>query len=149
MRVGEACNRTVVVTSPSASIVEAARLMREYHVGTLVVAEGESPAVQPVGILTDRDLVIEILAEPVVPDEVTVKDVMSGDPVTAEEDDDLLETLDRMRSGGVRRMPVVNGAGALVGILSMDDVLEVLAGAIGEVPQLIRRQQFAEERRRP
>ncbi|MBX6419749.1 MAG: CBS domain-containing protein [Nevskia sp.] len=149
MRVGEVCNRAVVVAAPETGVVEAAQLMREYHVGTLVVVERDGAQARPLGIVTDRDLVIEVLAKEAAPEDLAMEDFITGELITATQDDDLLETLGRMRSEGIRRMPVIGDQGELVGILSVDDVLEMLAEAIGQVPQLVRRQQTAEITRRP
>lgn len=149
MRVADCCNATVVVAQPTTGVTEAAKIMREFHVGTLVVVESDAGKPHPVGMVTDRDLVVEILAEEAPADELTVGDVMSREIVTAHWNDDLLETLDLMRSQGVRRMPVVNEAGELAGILAVDDVLELLVDAIGHVPQLVRTQQHHESLRRP
>jgi CBS domain-containing protein len=149
MRVGECCNTTVVVAQRRTGIAEAAKLMREYHVGTLVVVESDDGEPHPVGMVTDRDLVIEVLAEDAPVGSLTVGDIMSQDIVTAGAGDDLLDTLDRMRAEGLRRMPVVDAAGALAGILSVDDALELLAEAIGRVPRLVRGQQDREAQRRP
>ncbi len=138
MRVGDCSTSKVVVARRSTSIGEAARLMREYHIGALIVTGDDKQDVMPVGIVTDRDLVIEILAKEIDPSELTVGDVMSPDLTVAQESDDLFQTLDRMREQGVRRVPVINDRGQLAGILSVDDVLALLASAISRVPQLMR-----------
>lgn len=148
MRTGECCNTSVVVAQRSTSIVEAAQLMREFHVGALVVVDPDGGTARPVGMVTDRDLVIEILAEEAPASGITVGDIMSSDLVTAGWDNELLDTLDRMRSEGVRRIPVVGATGALMGLLAVDDVLDLLAEAVGRVPQLVRHQQNIEAQRR-
>lgn len=142
MTVGAFCNREVVVASPYSGIAEAARLMREHHVGDLVIVEGERRV--PVGILTDRDLVVEVLAEGVEPDVLAVGDAMSRDVVTANEDDSLWMTLQRMRSKGVRRVPIVDRQGGLVGILTMDDLLELLTNELADLAKVINREQDRE-----
>ncbi|MBL6750959.1 MAG: CBS domain-containing protein [Nevskia sp.] len=149
MRVGEACNRTVVVATADTAIVEAAQLMRQYHVGTLVVVERDGQTARPVGMVTDRDVVVEVVAKEVPLERVVLGDIMSTEITIANEDDDLLETLDRMRDRGVRRMPVIGQGGALIGILAVDDVLELLAETIGRIPQLVRFEQQVEARHRP
>jgi CBS domain-containing protein len=148
MSIGQFCVRETVIVKREDSIVEASRLMRQHHVGSLVVVEECEGGNKPVGILTDRDLVIEILAEEIAPDSVSVGDVMSFELVTARETDGLWETLQRMRVHGVRRMPVVDDRGFLVGILSTDDFLEILAGELGELVKLRRREQQREEKTR-
>ena len=100
MSIGEICNRETVFTTKDSSISQAAQLMREHHVGDLVVVEENAGRRIPVGILTDRDLVIEILAKDVDMNAVTVGDVMSSELLTARESDGLYETLQRMRAKG-------------------------------------------------
>lgn len=150
MYVGEACSKSVAVADRTTSVAAAARHMRDYHVGSVVIAEpdGESGEVRPLGIITDRDLVMDVLAAGLPADRVTLGDIMDEGLLTAEETDDLFETLERMRDSGIRRMPVIDGAGQLSGILAVDDVLEHLVAALGQIPQLIRREQQTEAVRR-
>ena len=130
MTIGTICNRDVVVARKGTAIQEAARLMREYHVGDLVVVDERGAVRIPVGILTDRDLVIEVLAEGVAPDTVTAGDIMTTDIVSGHEGDSIWATLLRMRTKGIRRLPVVDGTGGLVGILTMDDLLRIFTQAV-------------------
>ena len=127
MTVGHFCNREVVICRPESTIVEVAQLMRLHHVGDVVIVEDREDIPVPVGIITDRDLVVELIADGVDLDAVTVGDVMSYELVTARTDDSIWETLKRMRGQGVRRIPVVNDQGGLEGILALDDILELLA----------------------
>ncbi len=149
MSAGKYCNREVVVVSKTAGIAEAARLMREYHVGDLVVVEERAGKRIPIGIVTDRDLVIEVLAEDVDPGTLAVGDVMSFELATARETDDLLDTIKAMRAKGVRRLPVVATDGALVGILAIDDLIDIFAEHLTDLAALIRREQMREQRQRP
>lgn len=149
MSVGRFCNREVVFIEKSAGIPEVSRLMREHHVGDLIVVEERAGRRVPVGIVTDRDVVIEVLAEGVDLQGVTVGDVMSFDLVTAREDDDLFDTIKAMRAKAVRRIPVVDASGALVGILSVDDLLDIFAEHLTDLAALVRREQAREQRRRP
>ena len=148
MSVGELCNRTVIVTSRTTRLDEAARLMREHHVGSIVVVDETAAGSKPVGIVTDRDIVIEIVAAGVSPATVTVEEIMAPDLVVAKEGEDLLDTLTRMRAKGIRRVPVVNGAGALLGILSLDDMLGVLAEHVDGLLKVIAQEQAREARTR-
>lgn len=122
--------------------------MRQYHVGNLIVAEEKDGKRFPVGIVTDRDLVIEVIAQSVMPDNVTVADIMSVTLVTAHEDDDLMDTIKRMRAKGVRRIPVLGADNALAGILSVDDVIDLLAEELTDLAHLITREQRRERDRR-
>lgn len=148
MTIGEICNRDTVFTTRDSSISAAAGLMREHHVGDVVVVEERAGRRIPVGILTDRDLVIEILAKNVDMNSVTVGDVMSGELITAREGDGLYETLQRMRAKGVRRVPVVDAGGALVGIISVDDLLDLLADELTALTRLLSREQARERQKR-
>jgi CBS domain-containing protein len=127
MPIGNVCSRDVVVVNRHESIVEAARLMREHHVGDVVVVEERDGRRFPVGILSDRDMVLEILAKELVPEAVDIGDVMSTDLLLVREGDDVVDTIKRMKTGGVRRVPVVDPAGGLVGILALDDLIELIA----------------------
>jgi CBS domain-containing protein len=148
MSIGELCNRTVIVTSRTTRLDEAARLMREHHVGSIVVVDETAAGSKPVGIVTDRDIVIEVVAAGVSPATVTVEEIMAPDLVVAKEGEDLLDTLTRMRAKGIRRVPVVNGGGTLLGILSLDDMLGVLAEHVDGLLKVIAQEQAREARTR-
>lgn len=146
MIIGEVCNREVVVMERDGAVLEAANLMRSCHVGTVIVVEQRANLRVPVGILTDRDIVVELLAEDVRLSEVSVGDVMSHDLLVAAESDPLLETVKLMKQRGVRRIPVVNDEGGLEGILSVDDLVELIAEQLADVVALIGREQRREGR---
>lgn len=149
MSVGEVCNRAVVVADKEEDAQEAARLMRQYHVGDLVVVERRGDENIPLGVVTDRDLVIEVLAKEVEPVRVTVKDLIGEELVTAAENEDLLTCIERMRSKGIRRLPVVSQTGALVGLLTLDDLLDLLSEELEDLAALIARQRNRESKLRP
>lgn len=140
MSVGEYCNRDVVVIEKTKSVREAVNLMRKNHVGDVVVVEMRENASIPLGILTDRDIVVEILAEDVDLDAVIVGDVMSDQLVTINEDTKLLDAIKQMRIKGVRRLPVVNELGELQGILSVDDLLELIVEQLSDIVALVSKE---------
>ncbi|MBI2379441.1 MAG: CBS domain-containing protein [Gammaproteobacteria bacterium] len=148
MSIGEYCNRNVVTVSRDASLYEAAKLMRRYHVGDLVVAD-DSPQGRkiPSGLLTDRDIVVEALGQEV-PDisRLQVKDIVSREVLTIASNHSLHEAIKMMRSHGVRRLPVVDSQGCLLGIITADDAYARLAGEFGELAQLGVRQRQIEAR---
>lgn len=136
MSAGEYCNRDVVVIDKTESVREAIKLMRKNHVGDVVVVEMRENASIPLGILTDRDIVVEILAEDVDLDAINVGDVMSDQLVTVNEDTKLLDAIKQMRIKGIRRLPVVNEPGELQGILSTDDLLELIVEQLSDIVAL-------------
>ena len=148
MSVGEFCNREVVVIGPQEPAREIARLMREQHVGDVLVVEERNGRRAPVGIVTDRDLVIEILASESDPSQFQVADIMTGDLLTARDSDDTMATLQRMRNAGVRRMPVVDADGALLGIITVDDFINVFAEQMEDLVRLVSREQLRERKLR-
>lgn len=145
MSVGELCSRIVTVVQRNESVMAAAHLMRQQHVGSVVVVETEGEANRPVGILTDRDIVVELLAMGLDLNEVTVGDAMSYELLTLPEGMDLLAAVGEMRSHAVRRAPVVNAQGLLVGIISIDDVLGALAELLKELSCLVNKEQRREK----
>jgi CBS domain-containing protein len=148
MSVGQYCNRHVITAEQATEIGEIARLMRHHHVGAVVVVERREGAEYPVGIVTDRDLVVEVLAQNLSPAALTVGDVMSSKLLTAREDDNFWRTLDWMSAKGVRRLPVVDEKGALSGILTVDDVLAALAVGLSDVNRLVQREIAREAQQR-
>lgn len=148
MSVGDFCNREVIVAYTTTSINEIAQLMREHHVGCVVIVKNSAENNIPIGIITDRDIVLEVIAPMVDINSITAGDIMSVELVTAREIDGIWETLQRMRSHGVRRIPVINDEKVLVGILTVDDVLESLVGELNELVHLISREQNRERSQR-
>lgn len=149
MRVADICARRVVTVERETSIREAIALLRDEHVGDVVVTEPHPSGVAPIGILTDRDIVLELLARDVDLDAVTCGDVMTSDLATVEAEDEIVDAIEIMQTRAVRRLPVVGADGELSGLLSLDDVIAVLSETIGGLWPVIRRQQRLERERRP
>ncbi len=147
MNIGEICSRVVLIARRETSVSEAARLMRQHHVGALVVID-EADGAQPVGIVTDRDMVVEVLAEGVGPQTLTVGDIMSDDIVNVGAQDGVFETIGLMQGKGVRRVVVTDDAGHLIGIVSLDDLLEVLAEELIGLAKTIAGEQRRERKSR-
>jgi CBS domain-containing protein len=147
MTVGSICTRTVVAVPKGESIVDVAKRMRMLHVGTVIIIEDRNGKHFPVGILTDRDIVLSVVAsEPQHLPSVLVRDAMDNDLLTAREDTSLTDALTMMQERGVRRLPVVDREGALVGIVSADDVIRFLAEELHQVVQLMNREAQVERR---
>ena len=122
--------------------------MRDQHVGFLVVYREGDDLRRPMGVLTDRDIVLEVTACGVDPSSVTVEDVMTRERLVARDGDELSDALQTMRQAGVRRLPVIDLRGALVGILVMDDVIGVVAAMIHDMAGSIRNEERREWRSR-
>jgi CBS domain-containing protein len=144
MAIGEICNRQVVFANRDATVRQAAQLMRELHVGTVVVTDGPEGRRVPCGIVTDRDIVVGVLAKELDPDALKLSDVMGTELVTARDADGVAETVEVMRSKGVRRLPVVDAQGVLVGIVTFDDILELLAEEMSALARMVSREQKRE-----
>ncbi len=148
MSIGEFCTREVVIVERGTGIVELAQLMRKHHVGDVIVVDIQGDLVVPVGIVTDRDIVVELIAGEVDLDSVTTGDVMNPELITAKEKEGIWDTLQRMSSRGIRRMPVINEDGGLEGILTVDDLIELLADELDLLAKIAGRGQELEEKRR-
>jgi len=148
MMIGEMCNRVVVFAHEKMSLSGAAKLMREHHVGRLVVVKEDDPGRIPIGIVTDRDIVVEVVAEGLDHKALTVGEIMGRELVTAGEQDNVLDILQVMRRRGIRRVPVVTASGSLAGIVTIDDVLEIVAEELDDVVKAIAGGQQKEARAR-
>jgi CBS domain-containing protein len=145
MNVGSICNRRVVTASPQLDIQAAAELMRQEHIGFLVVVPQEPRGPQPpLGVLTDRDIIVSVVAKRADPVSLKVGDVMSMQPVVVGENDAVDLALKTMRRAGVRRLPVVNSRGEIVGVLSFDDLLEFVAREMESLSGAVRNERQIE-----
>ena len=122
-------SRDVIVISPSAPISEASYLMMREEIGSLVVVDSDN---FPIGIITDRDMVVSVIAEGSNPEEVVVEEVMTKDIVYVEEDTDIMDILSTLSEYSIRRIPVTNN-GKLSGIISVDDLIVVIATELAEL----------------
>lgn len=144
MPLGELCNKEVVTTNMEASVYEAAQLMRHHHVGTVVVMENREGRNLPVGIVTDRDIVLEIVAPGLDAEVITVGDIMAPEFMTVKESAGLFEAIQHMRTMAARRLPVVDESGNLVGIITLDDLLGLLAEELHALARMVAREQQKE-----
>ena len=149
MTLGDICTRNVVLAPKTEMIVDAAKRMRTSHVGDLVVCESRNGRHFPIGIVTDRDIVVSVVAgDPEHINCLLVSDVMSDDLVTAHEHDNIEAGLKKMEAAGVRRLPIVDTDGALVGILTLDDMLRYLTAQQSELVATVAREQRRERQYR-
>lgn len=150
LNAGAICTRTVTIAYPSMALNEAARLMREHHVGCLVVVEQQSSKDRVVvGMLTDRDIVTVVVAADRDPHGLRMGDVMSQDVVMAREQDSVLDVLGTMRRKRVRRIPVTGPRDTLIGIVALDDVLEIVAEEMQALASAVGATQKQELTARP
>lgn len=138
MSVGRICTREVMTADPDESVEEAAIRMRHRSVGTLLVLNGHQ---QPIGIVTDRDLVVRVIALGKNPKTTPLGEVMTAHPERIPEDMSIETALSLMRSRGLRRYPVVDAHGKLVGLVTLDDILELIGEELHHVSQIIERQK--------
>ncbi len=142
MTAGELCNRTVYIIRANESVLEAARLMKKYHVGCLVVVEELGEDRIPIALVTDRDLVVKGMAEaPSDLETMHVARVMSEQLVTARDTERMYDVRKKMRARGVRRIPVVDAEGRLQGIIAFDDMVEWMAQELTDLAQLVSLEQ--------
>lgn len=142
------CNREVVIAQKNDTLLEAAKLMREYHTGDVVIVEKRNGLNYPVGIVTDRDIVIEVIAKEIDGNSLTLGDVMYRELTLAKEHDDIHETIQIMRQKGIRRLPVIDDNGALIGIITLDDLIDLIAEQLKNLAELIGKQQNLEKKYR-
>jgi CBS domain-containing protein len=144
MAIGEICNREVVFVRNDTTVRAAAELMRVYHVGALVAVQEREGTRFPAGIITDRDIAVGIVAKGLDANLLRVDEVMTGELITVRETDGVSDTVERMRVKGVRRMPVVDAQGGLVGIVTADDLLGLLAEELTALARVVPREQRRE-----
>jgi CBS domain-containing protein len=149
MTAGDLCNRIVTVADRRMSVVQAAELMRERHVGCLIVTDTTGSGGLVVGVLTDRDIVTAVVAKGLDPAMLLVEDVMTADVVTALEHETVMDMLATMRRKGLRRLPVTTPEGLLLGLMTLDDLIEVVAEQLRTAVMAIGAEQLRERRVRP
>ncbi len=148
MAMSELCNPDVITLERNSTIAQAAKLMRQHHVGAVIVVEMKDGRRSPVGVVTDRDIVVELVATELDPDVITVGDIMVHTLVSISEKSGLLEAIRLMADKGVRRLPVTDEKGALVGIATLDDMLLLLTKELGALSKLVEREQKNEAKKR-
>lgn len=149
MTIGAICNREVITVRPDATVLHAAKLMRQYHVGDVVVIEDRKGMSIPVGIVTDRDIVIELVATELDCKVITTGDIMANNLAVLKESAGIFEAIQLMTAKGVRRLPVVDDGGGLLGIIALDDLLLILSKELGSLSKLVNREQKNEVSKRP
>ena len=140
MNIGEVCSREVYIVNAGEPLLQAVHEMRRRNVGCIVVVDQRGAVVVPIGIVTDRDIVRILPEHPAGIRGVPVGDVMTRSPMTLREDESIVDGMSRLRQRGVRRAPVVADTGDLVGVVSTDDLLGIVAEQLGSLARLVERQ---------
>jgi CBS domain-containing protein len=135
---GQVATPIVVTADPETTAAQAARLMRQHHVGSLIVVDAADDSGRPLGIVTDRDLVLAVMAEELDPAVFTVGDLMSTDLATAPQTAGLMDAVEILRRRGLRRLVVVDDAARVTGVVTLEDLLDALAGELGTLAQALR-----------
>jgi CBS domain-containing protein len=142
------CVLDVASCGRETNILEAARLMRQHHTGTLVVVDDPQGDRTPAGVVTDRDIVVEALANELEPARTSVARIMGAKVVIASASESLADGIERMRLHGVRRLPIVDHNGSLIGIVTLDDMLTLHARQAAALAEIVSKEQVHEQRAR-
>jgi len=134
MPIDDILKAPVRVLPPDATCMEAARMMRDENIGCIVVAEQD----RPLGIVTDRDLVLRVMAPGGEAEKFQLRDVMTSEPIFVSADQSLDQVVAAMRDLAIRRVPAVDEHGNLYGMVSLDDVLLRLADQLGDLAEAVR-----------
>ncbi|TAK43938.1 MAG: CBS domain-containing protein [Betaproteobacteria bacterium] len=148
MTIAEICTREVVVAKRDITVKGAARLMREYHVGCIVLVDEQEGKRKPCGIVTDRDIVVAVTALGLDPEVIRAGDVAAKELLELSETAGVAETVAVMRMKGVRRLPVVDQDGVLIGIIAADDILGLLAEELAGLATMVAREHRKENAER-
>lgn len=148
MKLKELCVLDVACCHKDTTIAEAARLMRQHHTGDLIVVDDSDGSKEPLGVVTDRDIVMEVIAKGHDPGRTQVSAVMGSPVVVASGSENIAAAIERMRTHGVRRLPVVDDSGAVFGILTLDDLYRALAEHTAALAAIVTKGQTREHRGR-
>ncbi len=148
MLLKDACTANVVCCGPQSTVLQAAILMRHRHVGDLVVVDDPDNEGIPLGVVTDRDIVVEVLGNGLDPAKTTVGSLMRTPVVIAQESEDTTQVIERMHALGVRRLPVVANEGEVVGIITLNDLLRLFVADANSLLGIMSKGQINEQRSR-
>ena len=148
MTIATICNREVITVQRDATVLHAAMLMRQYHVGDVVMIENRKNKTVPIGIVTDRDIVVELVATELDCNVITVGDIVISKLTVIKESAGVFEAIQLMASKGIRRLPVVDDEGGLVGIITLDDLLLLLSKELAALPKLVALEEKNEATKR-
>jgi signal-transduction protein with cAMP-binding, CBS, and nucleotidyltransferase domain len=145
MHIGDICRSPVVTCCRETSAAELAQLMRNHHVGSVIVVDHQEGQVSPIGVITDRDLVVQVMAKRIDPEVLRAGDLLTGELVCIEHSEGIYDAIWHMRSKRVRRLPVVDARHCLIGVLSVDDLIRFLSQELSDVSAIVPHQIKREE----
>jgi CBS domain-containing protein len=148
MKLQDLCVLDVACCARNTTIAAAARTMRQQHVGDLVVIDDTDGTPEPIGIITDRDIVTEVIGRGLDPEKTLVADAMTRELVIASASEDMDTAIERMRTHGVRRLPVIDANGGVLGILTLDDIYRQQAEQAAALVTIVNKEQSRESRGR-
>jgi CBS domain-containing protein len=137
-------SRNIIRAPASCTLLRAAALMRDKHIGALLVTADAPDEGNVLGVITDRDLVVRAMAQDVRPGEATIGEFMTRALVMVPNTASVYEAMETMRTSGVRRLGVTDGDGAVVGVVSLDDIIEPLAAELSAFAGVVRTERFRE-----
>jgi CBS domain-containing protein len=140
MSIKDICGRQVVTATKDASVNEVAKLMKKHNVGNVVIIDNQVTTNKPIGILTDRDITMKIVAEDVDARQISAGDIMTENLLLLHGNQSINEAIDMMCAKGVRRAPISDDTHKIIGIASIDDLFILLAEEMGSLSKLIRKQ---------
>jgi len=140
MKVRELCTLNTQVIEKSETAQAAAQAMQEAKVGSLVVIDMLPNGDIPIGIITDRDIAMKVAVHDVRPSMLLVEDFVSDNLLTVKEKEDVYDVLGKMRQKSVRRVPIVDKEGFLIGIISIDDILNFMVGELKEMTDIMKKE---------
>lgn len=149
MSIKEFYEQNVLTVAKDTSIVDVAKLMKSHNIGNVVVVDKKGSGASPVGIITDRDITIKIVADEVDLKQITVDEAMTEDLLILKDSQGLYEAIDMMCAKGVRRAPVVDAKKNIIGIATIDDLIVLIAEEFGSIAKLIRKQTFPAKKTAP
>jgi len=140
MTIESIATREVVMISESVALNKAAELMKDHNIGAIIVIKDKNTSKTPCGIITDRDIMIKWLEKGIDNQALTVGQVMSQDLLTIKQNQSILDAISALSEKGVRRAPVINQAGEVIGIISIDDIFVLLAKEMDAISKIAQKQ---------
>lgn len=136
MKIRDIIKTSVITLTKEATVLEAAQIMREQHVGSIIIVDQTKDQSKPIGIVTDRDIVVQLIAKQVPLESIEVQDIMASNLILSNEEEDVYSVIRKMRTHGVKRIPVINGEGYLKGIVSFEDLFLELSRELTDLARL-------------